>query len=80
MSFTFFHIHTHQQILSIEDRTEAMNETFVLILILIGLGIVMFLAAILQTFFFSKAGARLTIKLRLVPPFSICVSKVKTEN
>lgn len=66
LNIIFFDRLFPRQILSIEDKEEAMNETIVLVYVLLGLGVVMFLAAILQTFFFSKAGGKLTIKLRFV--------------
>lgn len=48
------------------DVNEAMNQTFVLCMIFVGIGILMFFMAISQTVLLAKAGARLTQRVRLM--------------
>lgn len=46
------------------DKEEALKKLLVLCLVFLGLGVLMFVMAILQTLLFAKAGARLTQRIR----------------
>lgn len=53
-----------QQTLSMPDKEEALKKLFILCLVFLALGVVMFVMAILQTLLLAKAGARLTQRIR----------------
>lgn len=52
------------QTLSLPDPADAMNTISTLCLVFFGLGILIFSAAVAQTYLFARAGANLTERVR----------------
>lgn len=52
------------QALSVSDLNEALDEVSLWCLVFLGLGIFIFIGAMCQTYFFTKAGANLTHRIR----------------
>lgn len=50
--------------LSISDPKSALDTVFVWCMVFLGLGVFIFFGALNQTYFFTKAGANLTQRIR----------------